>query len=236
MGAMSHRSTTLRCFSPPVMVATFVIEIGLAIWTLWRYRHTRLVQLVAVILVCLAIFQLAEFTICENMFGLSGITWARIGYLAITALPALGIHALTYIAKRPARWLVLSSYAAMAAFMVYFGFVGHGITAATCGGNYVIFETNSAATLWYAYYYYGLELIALLAAAYFAKRSSNTRTKHALYGLTGAYLTLIVPVATVNIINRQLIHAVPSIMCGFAVFLALIVALYVLPRAAEPKH
>jgi len=226
----------MYCFSPPVMIATFVIEIGLAIWTLWRYRHTKLVKLVAAILACLAIFQLAEFTICEDMFGLSSITWARIGYVAITALPALGIHALTYIAKRPAKWLVLGSYATMAAFMLYFGSVGHGITATTCGGNYVIFETNSAATLWYAYYYYGLELIAILSALYFGLRSHNKRTKQALYGLTAAYLTLIVPVATVNIMNRELIRAVPSIMCGFAVFLALIVALYVLPRTAKPRY
>lgn len=233
---MIHRkSSTFYCFSPPVMIATFVIEIGLAIWTLWRYRHTKLVKLVAVMLVCLAIFQLAEFTICENMFGLAGITWARIGYIAITALPALGIHALTYIAKRPAKWLVFGSYTAMAAFMLYFGFVGQGITASTCGGNYVIFKTNSAATLWYAYYYYGLELVALLSAVYFGLRSRDERTKQALYGLTGAYLMLIVPVATMNIINKELIHAVPSIMCGFAVFLALIISLYVLPRTAEPK-
>lgn len=229
-------SNQLNCFSPPVMIATFFIEIGLAAWTLWRYRHTMLVKLVAVILLFLAVFQLAEFTICENMFGLDGITWARIGYVAITALPALGIHALTYIAKRPAKWLVRVSYTAMALFMVYFGFVGHGITATTCGGNYVIFETNAAATMWYAYYYYGLEFIAMLAAVYFATKSDDKRTKQALYGLTGAYLTLIVPVATVNLINRELIHAIPSIMCGFAVFLALIIALYVLPRSAEVRE
>ncbi|QQS18322.1 hypothetical protein IPL68_06935 [Candidatus Saccharibacteria bacterium] len=187
------------------------------------------------ILVCLAVFQLAEFTICENMFGLSGITWARIGYVAITALPALGIHALATIAGRKARLLVWVSYAAMLAFMGYFAFVGHGITATTCGGNYVIFKTNAAATLWYAYYYYGLELITLFAAVYFAIKSGNRRTKQALYGLTLAYSTLLVPTATVNILNDELIHAVPSIMCGFAVFLALIVTLYVLPRSAEVK-
>ncbi len=228
-------STRFYCFSPPVMIATFIIEIALSIWALWRYRQTRLVQLVAVILVCLAVFQLAEFTICENLFGMSGLTWARIGYVAITALPALGIHALTLVAKRPAKLLVAGAYAAMAGFMFYFGFVGHGITATTCGGNYVIFETNSAATLWYAYYYYGLELVATIAAVVFAMKSANKRTRHALYGLAGAYLTLIVPVATVNLISRELIHAVPSIMCGFAIFLALIISLYVLPRSAEVK-
>jgi hypothetical protein len=232
---MKRRQSTLYCFSPPVMLATFCIEVGLAVWALRRYRHTVLVKLVVAILVCLAFFQLAEYNICENVFGLRGITWARLGYVAITALPPLGIHALTLIAGKKVPWLLAGSYGAMVVFMLYFLFSTSGLTASTCGGNYVIFTTNPTTTSWYTLYYYGLEIVALLTAWRLGRTTSNHRKKQALYGLTAAYLVLIVPVVAVNIVNPELIHAVPSIMCGFAVFLAGIMALYVLPRSADVR-
>ncbi len=229
------KSSTFYCFSPPVMMATFLIEMALAAWTLWRHKHTVLVKLVAIMLVCLAFFQLAEYNICESLFGLSGITWARLGYVAITALPALGIHILTLIAGKKVPWLVGGAYAAMVVFMAYFLFSTQGLTASTCGGNYVIFKTNNTATSWYTLYYYGLVAVTLASAWWLGHMTKNRRSRQALYGLTAAYVMLVAPVATVNIINPELIHAVPSIMCGFAVFLALTVSLYVLPRSAQKR-
>lgn len=232
---MKQPTTTLHCFSPPVMILTFFIELALAVWTLWRYKHTALVRLVAAILVCLAIFQLAEFTICESWLGLDQLTWARIGYVAITALPALGLHLLTRIAKVNAPWIVRTTYTIMVIFMAYFLLAGHGISATICGGNYVLFETNLRATSWYTLYYYGLEIGAIITAYVLARKTKDKQQRQALYGLTAAYMMLIIPVATANLINPKLVHAIPSIMCGFAVFLALTVALYVLPRTASVR-
>ncbi|MFZ1249654.1 MAG: hypothetical protein WAQ24_05035 [Candidatus Saccharimonadales bacterium] len=230
-----QKQGTFYCFSPPVMMATFLIEIGLAVWTLWRYRMNRLVQLSVATFVCLAMFQLAEYTICEGLFGLSQLTWAKIGYVAITALPPLGIHLLLVIAKRKAPWLLAVSYGSMVVFMAYFLFATNGISATTCGGNYVIFKTSNYATSWYTLYYYGLELLVVGASAYLAHSVSNRRTKQALFGLTAGYLGFMVPVAIANTINPALIHAVPSVMCGFAVIFALSLGLYVLPRAATTR-
>lgn len=229
------KHNTFYCFSPPVMLATFFIEIGLAFWALWRFRHTPLVRLIVAILLCLAIFQFAEYNICTTRFGISELAWAKLGYVAITALPALGVHALVKIARVRVPWLVSGAYLAMIAFMAYFLFVGHGISQASCGGNYVIFQTNPTATSWYTLYYYGLEVLVLIASAMFARHAHTQRQKQALYGLALAYAVLIVPVVFVTTINPALAHAIPSIMCGFAVFLALILALYVLPKAQHEK-
>lgn len=217
------------------MITTFFIEMGLAAWTLWRYKHTMLVKLVAAMMVCLAFFQLAEYNICEGIFGLSGLTWARLGYVAITALPALGIHVLTHIAGMKAPWPVRSSYAAMVIFMAYFLLSTQGLNASTCGGNYVIFRTNNTATSWYTLYYYGLEALETVAAFWFGRQTKEKQKKQALYGFTAAYLMLIIPISVATTINPELIHGIPSIMCGFAVFLALTVTLYVLPRTAQKR-
>jgi hypothetical protein len=233
---MSKQKSTFYCFSPPVMIATFAVEIALSVWALWRYRMSRLLQLSVLTFVCLAVFQLAEFTICEGMFGLSQLTWAKIGYVAITALPALGIHVLAVISGRKSPLLIGASYAAMLAFMAYFLFSSQGITAATCGGNYVIFKTNNAATSWYTAYYYGLEMLAVIASAYYSRHAKSARTKQALFGLTVGYLGFMLPVVVANTINAELIHAVPSVMCGFAVIFALTLGFYVLPRSATRRR
>ncbi len=231
-----RKKATFFCFSPPVMMATFLIEIGLALWTLWRYRMNRLVQLSVATFVCLAVFQLAEYTICEGLFGLSQLTWAKIGYVAITALPALEIHLLCVIAKQKVPWLLAVSYVSMLIFMGYFLFAANGISATTCGGNYVIFKTSNYATSWYSLYYYGLEFLVVAASAYLARQVTSKRTKQALFGLTAGYLGFMVPVAIANTINPELINAVPSVMCGFAVIFALSLGLYVLPRTARPRQ
>ena len=87
------------CFSPPVMLATFLIEFGLLFYVLWRYRQSTLARLAVIFLACLGIFQLAEYMLCGGL-GLSRIEWVKLGYLSITFLPALGLHMVSVIAGR----------------------------------------------------------------------------------------------------------------------------------------
>lgn len=117
------------------MIATFAVEIALAVRALWRYRMSSALQLSVLTFVCLAVFQLAEFTICEGMFGLSQLTWAKIGDCGHHRASRPG-HTRTgsyFWPKVPAT--IGASYAVMLAFMAYFLFSSQGITAATCGGK-----------------------------------------------------------------------------------------------------
>ena len=88
---MKRSKLNLYCFSPPVMIATFAIEIGLAVYALWRYKLNLISRLAVAILVCLAAFQLAEFNVCEGGW-IDRELASRLGYVAITALPPLGLH------------------------------------------------------------------------------------------------------------------------------------------------
>ena len=54
----------IGCFSPPVMIATFIIEICLALFTLFRYKRSLLTGLSIALFVFLALFQLAEYFVC----------------------------------------------------------------------------------------------------------------------------------------------------------------------------
>lgn len=218
------------------MLVTFVIELALAAYALYFYRADKIAKLCIAILVLLAIFQLAEFNVCEGAFGIDSLTWSRIGYVCITFLPVLGIHALLTIAKRSSPMFVRGVYALATVFAGYFLTAGHGLTASVCTGNYVIFEVNPNINSLYMMYYYGLEVLALYTAWSLARKAKQKKPRRALYGFAVGYLCLLVPTTTVNIINPETIRGIPSVMCGFAILLALLIAFVVLPNAATPKH
>ena len=222
------------CFSPPVMLATFAVEFVGAAWTALRYRLNAVGRLVAAILVCLGIFQLAEYLICEAT-GLPGLTWARIGYVAITLLPPMGISLAMAIAGKKSKLGQVALYAACAGFVAYFLFIEQALTAQTCLGNYVIFEAQKGSMALYGIYYYGLLFIGTGLSLYWANTAKKNARK-ALRWLALGYAAFIIPTTTVNLIDHETIHGIPSIMCGFAVILALVLLLGVMPNAGTKRR
>lgn len=210
------------------MIATFIIEIAFAIYILFRYKLTAVSRLVVLLLVGLAIFQFAEYNICEGALGLDSVTWARIGYVAITFLPPLGIHLITRVAQKPNPLLVGAAYATGILFAFIFLFVGQGVTSEQCLGNYVIFKIAPWAVWAYVAYYYGWLLLSIGYGMHLAK-GAKRNIKSALYALVLGYLAFIVPTTAANIIDPSTISAIPSIMCGFAVLLAFVLTFKVVP-------
>ena len=131
---MRKKSLRLYCFSPPVMLATFVIEVGFALYVLWRYNMTKLSRLVVAILLCLALFQGTEFLLC-GVYGIEPGVWSRVGYAAITLLPPLGIHLVLTIARKKEQRLLQLAYATAAMFMIYFVFYTPSLTGHVCYAN-----------------------------------------------------------------------------------------------------
>ncbi len=223
------KSDRLYCFSPPVMLATFVIEIACAAWVLFRYKLTPVTRLAVLVLVCLATFQLAEWNVCEDSWGVDSLTWARIGYVAITLLPPLGLHLATRIVGAKQRLLVSAAYLSAAIFAAIFLFVGHGIESQECLGNYVIFMIAPWASLPYGVYYYGWLLVVVGYALRMARSKKMAVKKNVLYMLVAGYMAFLVPTTAANLIDPATVLGIPSIMCGFAVILALVLTFLVLP-------
>lgn len=220
----------LYCFSPPVMLATFIIEIVCAVYVVVKYKLTPVSRLAVALLVCLAVFQLAEYNVCEGAFGVDSLTWARIGYVAITLLPPLGLHLSTRLAGEKQRLLVGVAYASAAVFACIFLFVGHGMQGQQCLGNYVIFQIASWALLPYSVYYYGWLIFGTVYSLSVGSAMKSKDKRVALYALAVGYLSFIVPTTAANYIAPATMAGIPSIMCGFAVILALILTGVVVPR------
>lgn len=240
---MKKYSNKFYCFSPAVMLATFIFEMFAAGVALFRYKKSETRSLIIYILLSLGLFQAAEFMVCGG-FGRTGVEWARFGYVAITLLPPLGLHLTHKIAGKQVGRMVQFAYFTMLAFVAYYIFVTNGVSSSIefCRANYSVFNVPQVASWIYGLYYYGW-LIAALAVGFKAinqekigfSNLGSTRTS-ALKGLMFGYLAFMLPTTIVNIIDPATIEGIPSIMCGFAVIMAAVLLLYVAPRVLHKKE
>jgi hypothetical protein len=219
----------LYCFSPLVMLVTFLIEACSAAFLLFRYRLDMSAKLITSMLSFLALFQLAEYMVCDKALVISSLDWARVGYVAITILPPIGIHLGLTIAQKKNPHLLKAAYGSALIFMVFFLFVGHGLQSQACLGNYIIFRTAPYAVLPYTVYYYGWLIFGARMFLQFREQIKHIERKQALKWLAIGYMTFMVPTTVVNIINPASIAGIPSIMCGFAVMMALCLIFKVAP-------
>jgi hypothetical protein len=227
-----NKTLKLYCFSPPVMLATFAIEIGFAFYVIWRYKMTPITRLVVSILACLGTFQAAEYMVCGGI-GIQAGLWSKLGYAAITLLPPLGIHLILKIAGKTNKYLTVAGYATASAFVGYFVLATGAISGQTCYANYAVFNTQSASSFLYGLYYYGWLFVGVGLAWHYSLLSKKYRG--ALRSLALGYLAFILPTTTVNLIDPTTISAIPSIMCGFAVIFAFLLVGRVAPETSALK-
>jgi len=209
------------------MIATFIIEVALAVFVFVRYRVTRFGQVAGAILILLASFQFAEYQVCVDP-GRSSLLWSRFGFIAITLLPLAGLYLVSLVSLKP--HFLKVGYATTAGFVLYFTLVPKAITSAICGGNYVIFNTSTDLYRLYGFYYWGLLLLGIWESLEkIARLKRRTASKNVLQWLIVAYLSFMAPMGMVYVFIPESRNAVASVMCGFALMLALILALKVVP-------
>ena len=229
----NHNSTTFACFSPPVMLATFAIEIGYLIYVIMRYKMSAVTRLSAALLFFLAIFQISEYFACGADYGSS--FWSRTGFVAATLLPPVGIHLIHTLAKKPWNNITGAAYGMAIVWVGVFAFFEHAFSGHQCAGNYIIFQIKPGlGGLYFAYYYMWLAIGTWLAYQY--SRLLKKQDKQSLYLLAIGYLALLVPTTTLNLLKPETQTGIPSIMCGFAIILATIVVFGILPKSAKKRN
>lgn len=219
-----NQKSKLFCFTPEVMLFTFLTEFALALYVFVRYRTTTFGKLAVVLLLLLGAFQFVEYQICA---GSDSVMWSRIGFVIITILPPLGLHLISLVSGKS--HFVKFGYALMAVYIAIFLFAPKAVTGAVCGGNYIIFYTQQELSWTYSAYYFGLLLIGVWEAAE-AMRRDPLRKKLLAWMIAG-YGSFMIPMGIVYAIAPLVAwNATPSIMCGFAVLFALILAFKIMPN------
>lgn len=224
MKEKKNKGVKLYCFSPPIMIATFIIEMVLAIYAYIQSRKYKSDVGIVLVLVFLAIFQLSEYQICE---GTNLLFWAKAGFFAITFLPVLGLYLISRL-KKEAPLLKLGFFIATA-LVTFFILVPNSIEAVSCTGNYVIFDITDNLYGLFGYYYAFFLLIGIWQASMGIKDSNKKKLKEVFSWFVIGYLSFILPLTIVYIFIPITRVAVASIMCGFAVIFAFILTFKIAP-------
>jgi hypothetical protein len=175
------------------------------------------------VLLCLGVFQLAEHLICTAYAPL----WIKIGYVAITLLPPLGIHIISEITKRYTKLLVIA-YSIATFLIALILFLPQLELRAVCQPHFVeVFNSD-----WFGWVHFSYYAVFVFAAMYLLWHSIHIHRgdkKEEIWMLV-AYIGFVVPALGLFYLKIISHVALPSVMCGFAVIVALILTLVVIPR------
>lgn len=206
------------------MISTFAMEFFLAGALFMRYRMDTIGKLGVATLLGLGTFQISEYAICTmGPFKEAAV----LGYVAITLLPPFGLHLATKLAgvrHGPVRF----SYGLAAVWCAMFILHPAVIVNVACNGNYSILNLTPTLSVLYGVYYFGLLFIGL-GLSWWAKGHRSGQTAEAAKWLAVSYLIISLPTFTVNVVVPSSRSGIPSIMCGFALLFALILATRIIP-------
>jgi hypothetical protein len=235
MVIVNNKTLALRCFSPPVMIATFIVELLMASYTLLRYKMNHLSRLIVLLLLNLALFQLAEYLVCTH--DPVAVTAARFGYAAITFLPPLGYSIMGQLTTPLPKHVSRLMYGLAFLFVGYFLSTHGAFTGYRCTGNYVIFQIGDMQTYIYGSYYYGVVMMSLWRGArYLHNPIVKELKKRAVRWFMIGYLVFLVPIAVLTVVHPDTRQAIPSIMCGFAVSFAIIIFAKIAPKTLHKRR
>jgi hypothetical protein len=221
-----NNSNTFYCFSPPVMIATFLIELILTIWVIYRYRKSEKMYVIISLLICLALFQAAEYYVCTG--SSQQINASKLGYVAITFLPVLGFYLMSLLTVIN-RTLIKVLLVIALSFSLYFIFAPNVFDGYVCTGNYVIFQIGDTETLLYSTYYFGLILVSMMKGILYIKDNKRSENKSAIKWFLAGYIFFILPTSIMILFNPDSSKALPSVLCGFAISMAITLAVKVAP-------
>jgi hypothetical protein len=204
------------------MFFTWLIEWLLAVYALIKYRQSKLGLLGVSTLILLGTFQLAEYMICTQG---GGEFWVKSGYLAITWLPPLGALMVDRVVGRRS---LLSRAGLFLGVLISLMVLAINITSA-CRGNYAIFYLYKDFGIAYGAYYLGLLFLTVWQIYQYIESSKSKPRKRTLSFMLLGYASFLVPTALVVAFSPEAYGGTPSIMCGFALLYALILAFQIIP-------
>ncbi len=222
-----RKNMRFYCFSPFVMLSTVVVEVALALFVIAKYRRSPIFGLSITLLLLLATFQMAEYGICREVL-FSGDVWGRIGFVAITLLPAVGVHLMQTLRQKKTDAITIAAYATAGVWVLLFSF-GDVIQSYQCTTNYLVFSMESGYGGAYFMYYYAW-LVTTIVSSFMGWKARELHATPLLWLIIG-YLSFIVPATVIWLLDGPAARGLPSIMCGFAVLFALVLAFKVVPSS-----
>jgi hypothetical protein len=153
--------------------------------------------------------------------------------VAITILPVVGLWLISFVTKK--RHFIGVGMIIAFLFALIFIVIPQSVTGSFCGGNYVIFSAPAALYEFYGGYYFAFLIFAIWESLESMREQKNKKLRQILKWFILGYLSFMVPMGVVYAIYEPARIAVASIMCGFAVILAFIIAFQIVPKYYDYK-
>ncbi len=212
-------------YSPFLGIATAAFEIGVAGWGLSGLGRRDIVRITSAILLLLAGYQIAEVLICSThpVYGFL----PRLAFLDVTWLPPLGILLCSRLFAPRSRFVTGAAYAmlgAAAGIMLWIAFDPGFVAASVCSTVFARYTHALPRFQAYAIFYW-LGLLGMVGFSTFgAMRAGRPEDRKLLAELRTGSVAFILPSLIVTWFVPTGEGALPSIMCHFALLLAIFLA------------
>jgi hypothetical protein len=224
-------------YSPILAAVTGIFEAGAAAWIfIGRGAGRRRILFPAgLILLLLAGYQFAEVTICRSP---EHELWTQLAFLDITWLPPLGLWLGYQIGAPRMRWLRTAALADMALALSLSAWIiaaPAAITRSVCQMVIARYFPTAAFDIAYgSFYQLSLLLTVFAGAAAMSVLGEAAARKHWANLQTGL-LGFLFPALAVRILIPETEGILPSVMCHFAIALAVSLVFVVLRERSLPK-
>jgi hypothetical protein len=210
-------------YDPLLSIGTATLEIGAAVWALRGPGRKSIIYTTSAILVFLAGYQIVEAIFCTG----SAVTLAflpRLAFMIVAWLPPTGLLLVSklYPTQKPTlRWYAYGMYLFCAALVLGIATDKGFVSATVCEIVFARYANPTALYQTYGMFYQSGLLGMLLLSAYGVTISDDRRQRlllgQVLLGSIAFIFPALVTVAVIPVAN----NALPSIMCHFALLLAL---------------
>jgi len=215
------------CFTPTISLTVAITEFILATILLLAFPKTTLRNFSAVLIYILGFYQFTEFMLCTSG---SPFFWARLGFMTYTLLPAVGLNiALKFTNRKPNYLHYFLIYIIPAIFWIL-ALSFRMITSASCQTFFVEVQSlfnqagaipNNLLFMIYTLYYLSFIVVScLLFYLHFRKEKNKIKKQIDLAYIFGVFL-MTVPTMVFLVIFPFLNTRFPSVLCGFAIFVAI---------------
>jgi hypothetical protein len=185
--------------------------------------------LVISIIFLLMFYQAFEFIMCN--LGLDSSFNAFLAFADISFLPPLGLYFVLSFYKYRSKYFVFIFLPAIA-FVIYYSTIIEQFNVNACTVFYAIYKYPQGDL--YGFFYYTPVLVTMALLIHGIRKSSDKRVIHLSKVLLTAYILISIPVVTafVLVLSDQmlLVHSIVSVMCKFAVLLAVALTYFVLNK------
>ena len=215
------------CYNPTVSITTAAVEWILGAIIPFKYPKNRTRFFSSALMFFLGLYQFTEFMFCKtNQADL----WMRIGFMAYSVLPAIGLHTTLYYFK--IKFNLFWIYIIPAIYIIGAGmaktFIVEGkchdifVTARNIFSN-VISPFSSVRFGIYSAYYFIFILISCIIGIRAYMKEKNQRKQKALLAFPTAVFLMSFPTFILTVLFPALNVQFPSVLCHFGLLLALMI-------------